>query len=96
MSDFKVLRMRNDNGGVHINSGIPNYAFYLIATELGGYSWERAGKIYQKNRFFDGDDDNVNWVSMSALKSGIEHWMAGQDRQWMTAAVLWCEKLVKG
>lgn len=25
-----------DNGGVHINSGIPNHAFYLVATELGG------------------------------------------------------------
>jgi Zn-dependent metalloprotease len=24
-----------DNGGVHINSGIPNRAFYLTATELG-------------------------------------------------------------
>jgi Zn-dependent metalloprotease len=25
----------SDNGGVHINSGIPNRAFYLVATELG-------------------------------------------------------------
>ncbi len=24
-----------DNGGVHINSGIPNHAFYLIATDIG-------------------------------------------------------------
>ncbi len=37
-----------DNGGVHINSGIPNHAFYLIATEIGGYSWDRAGKIWYK------------------------------------------------
>ncbi|MCQ0000441.1 M4 family metallopeptidase [Streptomyces sudanensis] len=35
-----------DNGGVHINSGIPNHAFYLTATELGGYAWERAGRIW--------------------------------------------------
>jgi len=35
-----------DSGGVHINSGIPNRAFYLIATELGGHSWERAGQIW--------------------------------------------------
>lgn len=26
---------RADNGGVHINSGIPNRAFYLAATEMG-------------------------------------------------------------
>ena len=25
-----------DNGGVHINSGIPNKAFYLAATKIGG------------------------------------------------------------
>jgi len=35
-----------DNGGVHINSGIPNRAFYLAATGLGGHSWEKAGKIW--------------------------------------------------
>ncbi|AFY50953.1 Zinc metalloprotease (elastase) [Nostoc sp. PCC 7524] len=35
-----------DNGGVHINSGIPNRAFYLAAMEIGGYAWEKAGKIW--------------------------------------------------
>ena len=35
-----------DNGGVHINSGIPNRAFYLAASEIGGYAWEKAGKIW--------------------------------------------------
>ncbi|MBF2027212.1 MAG: M4 family metallopeptidase [Oscillatoriales cyanobacterium C42_A2020_001] len=35
-----------DNGGVHINSGVPNYAFYLAAMEIGGYAWEKAGKIW--------------------------------------------------
>ena len=37
---------RNDNGGVHINSGIPNHAFYLAATALGGYAWETAGRVW--------------------------------------------------
>jgi Zn-dependent metalloprotease len=35
-----------DNGGVHINSGIPNHAFYLAAVKMGGYAWEKAGKIW--------------------------------------------------
>lgn len=35
-----------DNGGVHINSGIPNRAFYLAAAEIGGYAWEKAGQIW--------------------------------------------------
>lgn len=36
----------NDNGGVHINSGIPNHAFYITAMEIGGSAWEKAGKIW--------------------------------------------------
>jgi Thermolysin metallopeptidase, alpha-helical domain/Thermolysin metallopeptidase, catalytic domain len=36
----------SDNGGVHINGGIPSHAFYLLATALGGHAWERAGQIW--------------------------------------------------
>lgn len=35
-----------DNGGVHINSGIPNHAFYCVAMEIGGYAWDKAGQIW--------------------------------------------------
>jgi Zn-dependent metalloprotease len=35
-----------DSGGVHINSGIPNHAFYLTAIEMGGDAWVKAGKIW--------------------------------------------------
>lgn len=35
-----------DDGGVHINSGIPNHAFYLFATALGGKPWEKAGLVW--------------------------------------------------
>lgn len=35
-----------DNGGVHINSGIPNKAFYIAALEMGGHAWEKAGQIW--------------------------------------------------
>ncbi|TLQ45989.1 M4 family metallopeptidase [Streptomyces marianii] len=44
MADY--VRTGRDNGGVHINSGIPNHAFYLLATQLGGKAWERAGQIW--------------------------------------------------
>lgn len=36
----------DDNGGVHINSGIPNKAFYLACIDLGGNSWDVAGQIW--------------------------------------------------
>lgn len=35
-----------DNGGVHINSGIPNKAFYLTAIGIGGNAWEAPGHIW--------------------------------------------------
>jgi Zn-dependent metalloprotease len=35
-----------DNGGVHLNSGIPNRAFALAAVGLGGDAWETAGRIW--------------------------------------------------
>jgi Zn-dependent metalloprotease len=35
-----------DNGGVHTNSGIPNHAFYVVATTLGGPAWKSAGTIW--------------------------------------------------
>jgi Zn-dependent metalloprotease len=46
MKDYQKLQVNEDNGGVHINSGIPNRAFCLTAMEIGGYAWEKAGMIW--------------------------------------------------
>ncbi len=46
MKNYVRLPRWDDGGGVHINSGIPNHAFYLTAMEIGGYAWEKAGKIW--------------------------------------------------
>jgi len=46
-ADMKnFVHSSRDNGGVHTNSGIPNRAFYLVATAIGGNAWERAGQIW--------------------------------------------------
>lgn len=37
---------RNDSGGVHINSGIPNRAFAEAARTLGGNAWETVGPVW--------------------------------------------------
>lgn len=42
------LTTTQDNGGVHINSGIPNHAFYVIALDIGGFAWNKAGMIWYK------------------------------------------------
>ncbi len=44
MADY--VTTTDDNGGVHINSGIPNRAFALAARDLGGFTWERIGKVW--------------------------------------------------
>jgi Zn-dependent metalloprotease len=44
MKDY--VQTEADNGGVHINSGIPNRAFVLAAKAIGGDSWEITGKIW--------------------------------------------------
>jgi Thermolysin metallopeptidase, alpha-helical domain len=44
MADY--VHTTDDNGGVHTNSGIPNRAFYLAATAIGGDTWEGAGQIW--------------------------------------------------
>ncbi len=45
MDEFLQLSLEDDNGGVHINSGIPNHACFLIAKELGRQKTE---KIYYR------------------------------------------------
>ncbi len=44
MADY--LDTQDDNGGVHLNSGIPNRAFVLAARAIGGESWQGAGRIW--------------------------------------------------
>ena len=44
MDDY--VDTQDDNGGVHTNSGIPNKAFHLAATAIGGKAWEGAGRIW--------------------------------------------------
>lgn len=49
MSQYVYLKdtPSEDNGGVHVNSGIPNYAFYLFAT-TNGVGRENAEKVYYR------------------------------------------------
>jgi Zn-dependent metalloprotease len=39
-------RIPDPDVAAHLNSGIPNHAFYLAATRLGGYAWTRTGAIW--------------------------------------------------
>jgi Zn-dependent metalloprotease len=46
-ADMKgYVKTDQDEGGVHLNSGIPNRAFYLAAKAFGGHAWDTAGKVW--------------------------------------------------
>ncbi|MBS1702221.1 MAG: M4 family metallopeptidase [Armatimonadetes bacterium] len=48
-TDPQRCRMQDLYSGpneVHVNSGIPNHAFYLAAKEIGGYSWDTIGNVW--------------------------------------------------
>lgn len=62
-----------DHGGVHINSGIPNRAFYLAAQAIGGKAWETTGQIWYKAL------EQLTSTSVFADCAKITHQIAGAD-----------------
>ena len=56
----------HDNGGVHTNSGIPNHAFYLAATAIGGRSWEGAGRIWYDTLVAKGVPKDLDFAGFAA------------------------------
>jgi bacillolysin len=59
MSEFQNLPTNQDNGGVHINSGIPNHAAYLLAENIGKEKMEKimynalTTKLTRQSQFID-------------------------------------------
>lgn len=52
----------DDHGGVHINSGIPNRAFYLVADAIGGYAWDAPGQIWYDTLTGPGLTENAGFA----------------------------------
>ncbi len=77
-----------DNGGVHINSGIPNHAFYLLATALGGNAWERAGQIWYDTLTggqLPADADFAGFAAATAA-SALSRYGEGEEHRAVLAA----------
>jgi Zn-dependent metalloprotease len=75
MSGYVVTS--SDNGGVHLNSGIPNRAFYLAASEIGGNAWNQAGHIWYwtlRSRWLP---RNANFQTFARLSTAIARWAYG-------------------
>jgi Zn-dependent metalloprotease len=63
----------DDFGGVHINSGIPNHAFFLVAHRLGGFAWEQAGAIwYEALQQLSPTSDFQNCADITAQVAGAK------------------------
>ena len=65
MDDF--VDTDDDNGGVHINSGIPNRAFVLAALAIGGKAWEAAGSIWYAVVSGDGIRADCDFATFAGL-----------------------------
>ncbi len=65
MADY--VQTTDDNGGVHINSGIPNHAFYLAATAIGGHAWQAPGQIWFDTLTGDGIAADCDFATFAGL-----------------------------
>jgi Zn-dependent metalloprotease len=78
----------DDNGGVHINSGIPNKAFHLAATGVGGSSWAGAGKIWYA-ALTSGIGADTDFAGFAAATVAAAHDVSAEAEQAVTSA--WSE-----
>ena len=87
MADF--VHTSRDNGGVHINSGIPNRAFYLAAMAIGGKAWERAGRIWYetiRDRQLKPTAQFADFALRTAMAAGRLYGSASDERTAVLAA----------
>ena len=66
------VQTTKDNGGVHINSGIPNRAFAEFARSVGGYSWEQPGQIWFKARQEAGRNPSFAQFAQATINAAKE------------------------
>lgn len=77
MDEYKT--MFEDNGGVHVYSGIPNKAFYLASVAFGGYSWEKAGKIWWKAMTSDSIPPKCNFKKFAQVTIEVARELEGKE-----------------
>jgi len=86
------VNTEDDDGGVHINSGIPNHAFYLVATKIGGNAWEAPGHIWYetlRGPSLRPDADFQAFATLTAETAGRLYGEKGTQQQAVIAS--WAE-----
>jgi len=83
----RYVNTRRDNGGVHINSGIPNKAFYLTSVGIGGYAWEAPGQIWYASLLASSPTTNFQeFADTTYLKAGQLYGSQGAEQQAVLSA----------
>jgi Zn-dependent metalloprotease len=85
----------DDSGGVHINSGIPNRAFSLAATAIGGFAWESVGPVWYDTLTAGGlprDCDFATFAAATVDAAGHRWGRAAAEREavvdaWRTVGI---------
>lgn len=63
----KYVKTWGDNGGVHINSGIPNKAFVNFSKSVGGFAWEKPGQIWFEARKLSGSNPSFSQFAQHTI-----------------------------
>ncbi|MCW2846464.1 MAG: peptidase thermolysin [Marmoricola sp.] len=86
MADY--VETSDDNGGVHLNSGIPNRAFVLAARAIGGLSWEGAGRVWYAalTSGLSADSDFATFAEATVAAAGAQ--AAAVSAAWTEVGVL--------
>lgn len=81
----QYVKTRQDQGGVHINSGIPNRAFYLFCIAMGGNSWELPGQIWYEARKLAGSTPSFYQFAHWTLEVCKAKGVAGAEAKLLAA-----------
>lgn len=85
------VQTTKDNGGVHVNCGIPNKAFAEFATAIGGYAWEEAGHVWYQARQDAGSNPSFAQFAEATIeaaqKLGFEGDVAKLEHAWADVGV---------
>ncbi len=83
MRDYQNLPDTDDGdyGGVHINSGIPNKAFYLAATAIGGNAWEAPGQIWYESLLASGQTTQFqDFADVTFIRAGHRYGTGSKEQ----------------
>ena len=90
------VETQDDNGGVHLNSGIPNRAFYLTAAAIGGNAYDDPGKIWYTTLTAGGLPETATFAVFAAATQAAARQLFGDNSSqlaavttaWQTVGVL--------